>query len=59
MDLRGEGCGYSGTDYYDINDQEVTDVADDVCSHRLTGCAQGLAKMARPYGGFPSAGLIG
>ena len=57
---RGEGCGYTGTDYYDINDQEVTDVADDVCSHRLTGCKARFGQDdPLPYGGFPSAGLIG
>ena len=57
---KGEGCGYSGTDYYDINDQEVTDVADDVCSHRLTGCRARFGENGQlPYGGFPSAGLIG
>ena len=57
---KGEGCGYSGTDYYDINDQEVTDAADDVCSHRLTGCRARFGENGQlPYGGFPSAGLIG
>lgn len=57
---RGEGCGYTGTDYYDINDQEVDDVADDVCSHRLTGCRARFGENGQlPYGGFPSAGLVG
>ena len=57
---KGEGCGYSGTDYYDINDQEVTSAADDVCSHRLTGCRARFGENGQlPYGGFPSAGLIG
>lgn len=57
---KGEGCGYSGSNFFDINDQPVTDAADDVCSHRLSGCeARFGATNELPYGGFPSAGLIG
>ena len=57
---KGEGCGYTGTDYYDINDNEVTNVAQDVCGHRLSSCKLRFGENAEiPYGGFPSAGLIG
>jgi lambda family phage minor tail protein L len=57
---KGEGCGYTGTDYYDINDNEVGNVAQDVCGHRLSSCKLRFGENAEiPYGGFPSAGLIG
>jgi lambda family phage minor tail protein L len=57
---KGEGCGYTGTDYYDINDNEVDNVANDVCGHRLSSCKLRFGENAEiPYGGFPSAGLIG
>ena len=57
---KGEGCGYTGTDYYDIDDNEVDDVANDVCGHRLSSCKLRFGENAEiPYGGFPSAGLIG
>ena len=57
---KGEGCGYTGTDYFDIDDNEVDNVAQDVCGHRLSSCKLRFGENAEiPYGGFPSAGLIG
>ena len=57
---RGEGCGYTGTDYYDIDDNEVATEALDVCGHRLSSCKLRFGEFSElPYGGFPSAGLIG
>jgi lambda family phage minor tail protein L len=57
---KGEGCGYTGTNYFDINDNSVADVANDVCGHRLSSCKLRFGENAEiPYGGFPSAGLIG
>ena len=57
---KGEGCGYTGTNYFDIDDNEVDDVANDVCGHRLSSCKLRFGENAEiPYGGFPSAGLIG
>ena len=57
---KGEGCGYTGTNYFDIDDNEVADVANDVCGHRLSSCKLRFGENAEiPYGGFPSAGLIG
>ena len=51
------GCHYDGTDYYDANDDEVTDVADDVCGKRLTSCQLRFGSTSRlPFGGFP--GLV-
>ncbi len=57
---KGEGCGYTGTNYFDIDDNAVDDVANDVCGHRLSSCKLRFGENAEiPYGGFPSAGLIG
>ena len=57
---RGEGCAYTGTDYFNHDDEPVTDVALDKCSHRLSGCKLRFGEdEPLPYGGFPSVGLIG
>jgi lambda family phage minor tail protein L len=57
---KGEGCGYTGTSYFDINDNPVSSVTSDVCGHRLSSCKLRFGANAElPYGGFPSAGLIG
>ncbi len=57
---KGEGCCYTGTKYVDIDDNEVDDVANDVCGDRLSSCKLRFGENAEiPYGGFPSAGLIG
>jgi lambda family phage minor tail protein L len=57
---KGEGCGYTGANYFDIDDNEVANVAQDVCGHRLSSCKLRFGENAEiPYGGFPSAGLIG
>ena len=55
---RGEGCGYTGTNYFDIDDNPTTET-NDVCSHRLTGCKARFGEyQPLPYGGFPAAGLF-
>lgn len=57
---RGEGCGYTGTNYFDHNDNSVASSSLDVCGHRLSSCKLRFGQNAQlPYGGFPSAGLIG
>jgi len=57
---KGEGCGYTGTNYFDHNDNAVTSASADVCGHRLSSCKLRFGENAEiPYGGFPSAGLIG
>jgi lambda family phage minor tail protein L len=35
---RSAECGYTGTAYFDTNDDPVNNVNDDVCSKRLAGC---------------------
>ena len=35
---RSAECGYTGTAYFDADDQSVANLADDVCSKRLASC---------------------
>lgn len=56
---RGGECSYTGTNYFDANDQPVASAAQDVCSKRLSSCKARFGEYAElPYGGFPAAGLI-
>jgi lambda family phage minor tail protein L len=55
---RGGECGYTGTNYFDTNDNP-TNSANDVCGKKLTSCQLRWGNNAElPYGGFPSVGLI-
>lgn len=56
---RGSECGYTGTAYFNINDQPVVSPSQDVCGKRLNSCKVRFGSTAElPYGGFPAAGLI-
>lgn len=56
---RGPECGYTGTDYFNSNDQPVGTLQQDVCGKRLTSCKLRFGQFAElPYGGFPAAGLV-
>lgn len=52
------GCSYTGTAYYDINDQPVGSAGQDVCGKRLTSCKLRHGENnPLPFGGMPTAGL--
>lgn len=54
---RGAECGYTGSNYYDINDN-VTTLANDICGKRLSSCKKRFGATAiLPYGGFPAVGI--
>lgn len=53
---RGAECGYTGKNYFDINDR-ATDVANDQCGKRYTSCALRFPSGLLPFGGFPGARL--
>ena len=56
---RGAECGYTGTDYFDANDQSVGSASLDVCAKRLESCKRRFGANAEiPFGGFPAAGLF-
>ena len=53
---RSSECGYTGESYFDINDNPVSGLGNDVCGKRLSSCqARGTAQVLR-YGGFPAVG---
>jgi len=56
---RGSECGYSGTAYFNANDETVSSRAQDACGKRLISCQKRFGANAElPFGGFPAAGLI-
>lgn len=56
---RGGECGYTGTNYFDANDQPVATLAQDVCGKRLASCKKRFGEFDElPFGGFPAAGLV-
>lgn len=56
---RGPFCGYTGSAYFDINDNPVTDPAKDVCAGLVRSCKRRFGEdKPLPYGGFPAAGLL-
>ena len=53
---RGSECGYAGTNYFNILDEPVATLAEDVCGKRLTSCKKRFGEHADlPYGAFPVA----
>jgi lambda family phage minor tail protein L len=69
---KGTECGYSGTRYFDANDQPVASSGLDVCGKRLSSCEARFKRFITvgdigtgyyvidplPFGSFPSAGLV-
>jgi lambda family phage minor tail protein L len=51
------GCHYTGTSYWDANDNPVGTLANDACGKRLSSCQLRFGATSRlPFGGFP--GLV-
>jgi lambda family phage minor tail protein L len=56
---RGAECGYTGTAYFDTNDNPVSSASADVCSKRLSSCKCRFGAYNQiPFGSFPAAGLL-
>lgn len=56
---RSAECSYTGTNYFDENDDSVPTLARDVCGKRLSSCKCRFGENAElPFGSFPAAGLI-
>ncbi len=58
---KGDGCGYNGTNYFNVND-DPADASTDKCGKKLTSCklrfeGAGQDGILR-FGGFPGAGLV-
>ena len=55
---RGGECGYTGTAYFNADDQTVANAGLDVCGKRLSSCKVRFgANDPLPFGSFPAAGL--
>lgn len=56
---RSSECSYTGTTYFNANDDAVASSALDVCGKRLSSCKKRFGEYGElPFGGFPAAGLI-
>jgi len=56
---RSTECGYTGSNYFDVNDNPVATLAEDVCGKRLGSCELRFdpnADAGVPFGSFPSIG---
>lgn len=51
---RGDGCGYSGTNYFKIDGTVTYNSSEDVCAKSTDACKLRFGEKAElPYGGFP------
>ena len=55
---RSSECSYTGTNYFNINDESVASAAGDICGRRLTSCKARFGTDPLPYGSFPSVGNL-
>jgi lambda family phage minor tail protein L len=52
-------CPYTGSALFDENDAPTLVPAEDLCSHRLSGCEARYGQgVTLPFGGFPGAGSV-
>ena len=55
---RSSECSYSGSNYWDAEDNTVSTLAQDRCGKRLSSCKKRFGdNAALPFGSFPSVGL--
>jgi lambda family phage minor tail protein L len=55
---RGGECGYTGSNYFNTQDQVVGTLAQDACGKRISSCKLRFGATAElPFGSFPGAGL--
>ncbi|WP_413732352.1 phage minor tail protein L [Sodalis sp. RH20] len=56
---RGPECGYTGSAYFDIDDNPVDDPSKDACGGLMTSCKLRFGATAElPFGGFPGSALL-
>ena len=58
---RGTECGYTGSNYWNANDEPVATLAEDVCGKRLNSCELRFdpnSDVGVPFGSFPSLGTF-
>ena len=56
---RSSECSYTGSDYFDVNNNSVGTLAQDACGKRLSSCKKRFGENGElPFGSFPGAGLL-
>jgi len=56
-EYRSNECGYTGTNYFNENDQAVATLAADVCGKKLSSCKARFGSGAElPFGSYPGIG---
>jgi len=56
---RSSECSYTGSNYFDVNDNTVGTLAADACGKRLSSCKKRFGENGElPFGSFPGAGLL-
>ena len=57
-EYRSSECSYTGSNFFDVNDNAATSLAQDRCGKRLSSCKLRFgANGELPFGSFPSVGL--
>ena len=55
---RSDECSYTGSNYFDVNGNTASTLAQDVCGKRVASCKLRFGDNAElPFGSFPGAGL--
>lgn len=58
-EYRSSECSYTGSDYFDVNNNTVSTLAQDACGKRLSSCKKRFGESGElPFGSFPGAGLL-
>ena len=56
---RSPECSYTGSNYFDVNNNTVGTLAQDACGKRVSSCKKRFGENGElPFGSFPGAGLI-
>ena len=56
---RSSECSYTGSDYFDVNNNTVSTLAQDACGKRHSSCKKRFGENNQlPFGSFPGAGLL-
>lgn len=56
---RSSECSYTGSNYFDVNNNTVSTLAQDACGKRLSSCKKRFGENGElPFGSFPGAGLL-
>lgn len=57
-EYRSSECGYTGSNFFDVNDNAAASLAQDRCGKRISSCKLRFGQNNElPFGSFPSVGL--